>query len=226
MTAPDRFTSALFPWPYIGPMHAWFRHLPHLFSIVNQMCLFASYAKDNCRPISLFDFAVDTLYCWYTCIYIFCEFSYSVERILPAKLCFIHFRHIVQVRAQVMFWDNSTGLWGRSSGGGISNVCLFKVVSTDTNGATTNPTESFYIHAQRISDKNVGFEFFFLSGMLCLSGLIWLYAITFKWEYDNFDRASGIKIFKISFNNGHTFLMTNIWCNLNVTNLMLSCDLF
>ena len=59
-----------------------------------------------------------------------------------------------------MFWDNSTGLWGRSSGGGISNVCLFKVVSSLSNGAS-NPAESFYIQAQRISDKNVGFVFFF-----------------------------------------------------------------
>ncbi|ESN99936.1 hypothetical protein HELRODRAFT_176231 [Helobdella robusta] len=37
-------------------------------------------------------------------------------------------RKIVQVRAQVMRWDNSTGLWGQCGGGGLSRVYLFRVL--------------------------------------------------------------------------------------------------
>ena len=71
------------------------------------------------------------------------------------KCCIFSSDYLVQVKAQVMTRDDSTGGWVPMGGGGMSNVGLRKLVIS--TGAEDLRKE-YLIHGQRIADESVSID--------------------------------------------------------------------
>lgn len=63
--------------------------------------------------------------------------------------------YLVRVRAQVMTRDDSSGGWVPHSGGGLSHVCLKRILISHNGGSELERHKDYIIYGERITDQYV-----------------------------------------------------------------------